>query len=365
MLHPLGSLLPGEMLSGAAARALEDSLVMPARALLTEPTGAAPTVYSGLGSLWYAAQVAITELPPDQAHTPSPGQTVEEDCKDAALAAIEELWVELKPHLGGVKLRRGNVAIEKAYTACRTRAVAARAANRAAAELHGRPQYLPISTPQPAVSERPSAAAAGYHTPREGTLAAPDEPPGQVDLLDALLGRMDSAGQGGPAAPGAEGCKRPGKDGPDPVQRAAGVSPAVVRAATRLTTVGVPPLRVKRYGQALIANVLQNSDSGTFTGWAEKKGLSGAQLREGLTTARAMDLAVMELGPSYLATSAAEVQVRRLLSVALAAKTGKWTLAPVLEEVPTEGMLAELPEDFVEGMAQRLKVFSRLEGAIG
>ena len=116
-----------------------------------------------------------------------------------------------------------------------------------------------------------------------------------------------------------------------------------------------------RKGQSLLTNVLSNSDSGTVPGWVDKqKKLSGHSLREAQTIARSVDLAVLEMGPGYLATSAAEVQVRRLLSLAIHAKSGTWRLAPVLEEVPTDVMVAELPETMVQAMGLQLKAWDRL-----
>ena len=125
--------------------------------------------------------------------------------------------------------------------------------------------------------------------------------------------------------------------------------------------VGAPPLRVNSMGQSLLTNVLRCSDSGTLTGWVEKqRKLSGHALREALTIGRAMDLAVLEMGPGYLATSAAEVQVRRLLSLAIHGKTGSWRLAPVLEEVPTDSMIPELPEAMIAQMGMQLKAYAKI-----
>ena len=45
--------------------------------------------------------------------------------------------------------------------------------------------------------------------------------------------------------------------------------------------------------------------------------------------------------------------------MAIYTKTGEWTLAPVLEEVPTDGMIGELHEDFVESLAKRLKIHAK------
>ena len=99
----------------------------------------------------------------------------------------------------------------------------------------------------------------------------------------------------------------------------------------------------------------------TFTAWVESKQLQGAQLREALSIARALDLATHWYGAEYLVTDSAEVQLRRLLSVALAAKLGNYKLSQFLEEVPGDSALAELPDDVLRSLSQRLKFEMKLE----
>ena len=89
--------------------------------------------------------------------------------------------------------------------------------------------------------------------------------------------------------------------------------------------------------------------------------MQGAQLREALSIARALDLATHWYGAEYLVTDSAEVQLRRLLSVALAAKLGSFKLSQFLEEVPGDNALAELPDDVLRSLSERLKLEMKLE----
>ena len=122
-----------------------------------------------------------------------------------------------------------------------------------------------------------------------------------------------------------------------------------------MVSVGYPPLRIeKRYGATLALHLLQTKD--TFTSWAESRGLSGAPLREVLTIARALDLATHSFGAKYLTSEPAELQLRRLYSVCLAAKLGSYKLSQHLEELPGEGAFAELPACILREMSEALKL---------
>ena len=79
------------------------------------------------------------------------------------------------------------------------------------------------------------------------------------------------------------------------------------------------------------------------------------------TEARALDLGVTEYGAGFLASKPAEVLVRRLLSIALAAKLGSYTLSSNLEEIPDESALAELPDSILRSLQERLKLELKLE----
>ena len=57
----------------------------------------------------------------------------------------------------------------------------------------------------------------------------------------------------------------------------------------------------------------------------------------------------------------AEVQLRRLYSVCLAAKLGSYKLSQHLEELPGEGALAELPASILREMSEALKLELKIE----
>ena len=114
-----------------------------------------------------------------------------------------------------------------------------------------------------------------------------------------------------------------------------------------------------RYGSVLAEHLLTSKP--TFTDWAETQGLAGAPLREALTIARALDLATEHIGASYLTSALAEVQLRRLYSVCLAAKLGSYRLSQHLEEVPGDGALAELPVSIMREMSEAMKLAMKIE----
>ena len=80
-----------------------------------------------------------------------------------------------------------------------------------------------------------------------------------------------------------------------------------------------------------------------------------------MTIARALDLGTMDMGASFLMSTPAEVLVRRLLALALAAKMGTFRLAQLLEELPGDGALAELPDSILKDLGERLKLEMKLE----
>ena len=100
-----------------------------------------------------------------------------------------------------------------------------------------------------------------------------------------------------------------------PLQRAAAVPPKLQQAAKRLVEVGVPEFRCdERIGVQLATRFLQGKYS--FTGYVEvQKHIKMLQLREAMTEARVLDLATAELGASFLTTEAAEVLLRRILTL--------------------------------------------------
>ena len=195
------------------------------------------------------------------------------------------------------------------------------------------------------------------HSPPAGEDAAVLTDGGEPDLVDGLVARIkNEIGAGDLDGRAAEA---PGNGAAAGPVREAAVSPALARAADRLVRIGCPPLRVDRIGGTLAQHLLQSKD--TFTAWVESKGMSGAQLREALSIARALDLATEQYGAMYLISKPAEVQLRRLLSVALAAKLGSFKLSQFLEEVPGDSALAEIPDSVLKMLSERLKLEMKLE----
>ena len=328
-----------------------------ARAALSGNIADSSIVYQNLGRLWAQVQRSLVSLPQGEAHVPEAGSTLAADVKDAVLATLDQLWNELTPTVTQAgkepfTLRKRVTSIEAAHDVAMRGAVAfaASAADRAAATPYQGMPIVHAMTPQ---ADPPSGLApSGFETPRET-----ERPEGGPDLVDVLLQRMSVDGAGPEALSSTN--LAPGNGSAPAGQRAAAVAPALARAANRLVSVGCPPLRVERLGGTLALHILQTKD--TFTSWVESKGLSGAQLREALTIARSLDLGTHELGAAFLLSGPSEVLLRRLISVALAAKLGSYKLSQNLEEIPGDSALAELPDAVLKGLQERLKLEMKIE----
>ena len=108
-----------------------------------------------------------------------------------------------------------------------------------------------------------------------------------------------------------------------------------------MMTRGAAPLRCgERWANALMWDVFSSYDSAVqwvdrvqgSKGWKKER-----NRREAETLARALDLAIIEFGTDVVEKSAAwEVLIRRLRSVVLADNQGKWDLACLVEELPSE-----------------------------
>ncbi len=306
-----------------------------ARAATKSPS-TSRALYVTLGKAWAQAKLAVEQ---------GEGAETELEIKDAVFERIDAAWAEHRPHLAdGTKVPKRITSIEEAYREAIQggKAHAAAAADRAAyAATLGTRLTVPINTPAKDTSSMIMTSAG----------SADPAPP--VDLVDVLLARAQVTPEAPPSQPDASAAK-PGAP-PSPV-----VPPTLSSAAARLVGVGTPPLRVTRLGGSLAKYMLQVKP--TFTEWVESKGLSGAPLREGLTHARALDLAVHELGAAYLLSSPAEVVIRRLLSLALAHKMGNFKMATHLEELPSDSALAELPDAVLKEIMERMKMEAKIEG---
>ena len=335
----------------AANDAFKSAFTVPATAVLSPPVESADSkeLYTALGQLWAAGHRAVQALEGVEQHQPAADSSLKEDVAAEVEATLDGLWFTHKPKIGGVGSvvpKRMNGTMSKAYDVSMRGAAAhaAAAADRAAAAPFG---GIPIPT-QP------------IHSPAKADGALDAENDGaDLDIVDILAGRIRSgvaAGEFGEH--GAE--KVTGNAGAAETMRAVAVSPGLARAAKRLVAVGCPPLRVeKRYGSILAEHLLKSKP--TFTDWAETRGLAGAPLREALTIARALDLATEHQGASYLTSPPAEVQLRRLYSVCLAAKLGSYRLSQHLEEVPGDGALAELPASIMREMSEAMKLEMKIE----
>ena len=335
--------------SDRANKEFAEKFAAPARALLSKEIPDAAVTYANLGKLWASTEQEIAGLTGTDAHVAAVDSSLDADVKDSVHSTLAALWAELKPMVGPSgatthALRNRPTSIEKHHgIAMRgAAAYAAAAADRAAAvAFQGNPVVHSIMTPT-VQKEEPET---GYRTPREQ--AGSEEP----DLVDKLLARMT----GQPEIPE----QASGKDAATKATQPAAVPPSLAAAANRLTAVGCPPFRVEKMAAALAQHILQRKP--TFTEWVESKGLSGAALREALTEARALDLGTAELGAKFLLSSPAEVLIRRLLSIALAQKMGSYRVASLLEELPGDNALAELPDVIMKAIGERLKLEMKIE----
>ena len=102
--------------------------------------------------------------------------------------------------------------------------------------------------------------------------------------------------------------------------------------------------------------------------WVVQLNLTGHNNREARTIARAVELGVSEYGAGYLASKAAEVQLRRLLAIMVAAQSGStaeaWRGASQLEDVPGDGIGAHLPAVVQKSLRESLKLEYQLEGLL-
>ncbi len=313
----------------------------PARAILSQPEGPATNVYQSLGRLWAQTHRALETLSAEEAHHPEPGDDLGSALRGMVQDTLEQIWKEKKPKIGDTTLGNRSSSIDKAYRESYRAALARTAADRAAAG------------PAPTIPMTPSAAGGAQSlqetAPEQHQLQ--DHAHGGADLIDMLMSRMP----GTPTAPNPVApLPTSGNGTGTTAQRAAAVPPELVRATTRLTGVGCPPLRVDKVGAQLAVHILLNKD--TFTQYVENRTLTGGQEREALTLARALDLGTVEFGSRFLVSSAAEVMLRRLVSLLLGIKMGNFKLSTFLEEVPGDSALDCLPDAVLKGLQERMKL---------
>ena len=76
---------------------------------------------------------------------------------------------------------------------------------------------------------------------------------------------------------------------------------------------------------------------------------------EGLTEARALERGVADYGVGFLASSSAEILLRRILALAIHSGTGSWQIAEKIEEFPTESAFSCVPESLLKEIMEQVK----------
>ena len=291
----------------------------------------APALYSHLGEAWHEAEQGLAAMSAAEgAHDPL-DSSLEEDLRDAVEDTLNLLWDTLVPKLRGRRVPLKMKAIEAAYS-----------------------KYATVAAVK-AAKERRGAGSEG----RDGA----DELP-MGSFLDKITARMSGAQNESPNGEGAGvGEPQPGK-GRDTPGRAPAVSETLKHAAARLLVPGPPPLRQdERWGPSIALHMLQEKSS--LTDWVDHLKLTGHNDREARTIARALELGVNEYGAGYLASKPAEVSLRRLLAICIAAKGGStaqaWRAASLLEDLPGDGLLAVLPVAVHKKLREELKQDLQLE----
>jgi hypothetical protein len=288
----------------------------------------ANTLYSNLGEAWYEAEQGLAAMSAAEgAHEPAEESSLEADLKFAVEDSLKLLWDAIKPKLRVRRVPLNMPAIEAAYS-----------------------KFATVAAVQAAKGQR----AAGS----EGRAGADELPMGS--FLDKLTARMNGTQNGDDAVVGEP---QPGKGNGTP-ERAPAVSEKLKHAAARLLVPGPPPLRQdERWGPSIALHMLQEKSS--LSDWVDHLKLSGHNDREARTIARALELGVNEYGAGYLASKPAEVSLRRLLAICIAAKGGStaqaWRAASLLEDLPGDGLLAVLPVAVHKKLREELKQDLQLE----
>ena len=327
-----------QFLSSEAAQALfKAAYALPAATAVGDAQKYANSdhLYAELGKLWAQCQRGLETLPPAQAHVPVEGRTIEEDLYDCVLACNAAIWAESdpKPKINGTQVYNKPSSIHKKKVEAAKGFDAQRAADRAAAVAHAHPPSIPLT---PAKEEQP--VVAGAEAASGGGLVA---------AILANIQGSETAAAG--TVPGKQQTPGNGSGGVQPSQ----VPPSLQNAAARLATVGVTPLRKEAIGTRLATGFLQEHD--TLTQWVRAQGMTGHSKREALTDARALERGVADFGVRFLASSTAEILLRRILALAIHSGTGSWQIAEKIEELPTESPLSCVPESLLKEIMEQVK----------
>ena len=100
----------------------------------------------------------------------------------------------------------------------------------------------------------------------------------------------------------------------------------------------------------------------TFTDWVlAQKALKMPQLREAETIARSLDLATHQYGVAFLASDPAEVMLRRMYALVLGCRAGTMAMAEMLEELPGDHTVADMPDEIIDELEKKLCVRRKIE----
>ena len=323
-------------LSSEAAQGLfESGYVIPATATVAASSNAANSehIYAELGKLWAQTRRGLDALPPAQSHVPGEGRTIDEDLEDCVLAANTIIWASAdpRPMIGTTQLYNRLSSIRAKMATAAKAHEAQRAADRAALEAHAHPPSIPL-------------------TPAKDDAALPKAAEQSGGLVAAILANIQGSENPKPAvAPDSRPKSGNESGGVLPSQ----VPPSLQNAAARLTTVGVTPLRKDAIGTSLATSFLQEHD--TLTQWVRAQGMTGHSKREALTDARAIERGVADFGVRFLASTPAEILLRRILALAIHSGTGSWQIAEKIEELPTESAFSCVPESLLKEIMEQVK----------
>ena len=311
-----------------------NEFVLASSFLLEGDVSQASELYEGVGMNWAVAEKKLAALEGPAAHEPTDDSSLVEDVRFAVEHTLEQLWAQHTPKVKGKNLSARRVplkmpAIVAAYSK----------------------QVLKIDV---AAKKQQARESPGM----EGTTGG--------SFLDKLAARLDGSSQE-TQVPDAEKPPTGSGKGQGLPQRAPEVSSLLQHAAARLMNPGPPPLRqAERWGAMIAQHILQEKSS--ITDWVDRENLTGHNGREARTIARAVELGVSEYGAGYLASKSAEVQLRRLLAICVAAKSGStakaWRAASLLEELPSDGIGGILPSVVNKALREQLKLELQIESML-
>ena len=296
-------------------------------------------LYDNLGELWFNTEQKLSGLKGEPAHEPTEDSSLVEDVRFAVEHTLTQLWDTEPPVTKGRSLAGRRVPLKMS-------AIAA--------------SYSKHATKALAPKVEPPVAAA----------ATEQQPAGS--FLDQLVAKMNGTPSGTPngnplpTIPEETPAFESG-NGQGPRPRAPQVSPQLTHAAARLLNPGPPPLRnPERWGTSIALHILQEKSS--ITDWVAALNLSGHNNREARTLARALELGVSEFGATYFGSKSAEVQLRRLLAIMVAAASGStaeaWRGASQLEDLPGDGIGANLPAVVQKSPRESFKLEYQLEALL-